>query len=206
MKAILDPVLEKYGWNLGTYPTDEFRELLDKAVSIIEPFVKETSSDHLVYYKVKDDDVGEFDTCENKKCITVAKQKIRQEYGKYTRVSEEWSPNDGDHEDIGRCWNCGRPLNEFVTWCRSELEYLEGEYPMSREFIYKEAFLIHSILISSPTSDCPLSRHKNYSPSPVPPESLNRREQFFQRVVQLAQSVIITAESDSALDETENLK
>ena len=62
MKAILDPVLEKYGWCLSTYPTDEFRELLNKAEIIIEPLVSETVSDTIVCYEVKEDCLDSFNT------------------------------------------------------------------------------------------------------------------------------------------------
>ncbi len=195
MKAILDPVWgNKYGWDLSTSPTDEFRELLNKAESIIEPFVDKTSSDVLVYYKVKDDDVGEYDTCNNQKCINAAKAKIREEYGKYTRVTEQLTSNDGDHEDIQLCWNCAIPLNEFLTWCDSEMEYLEQNYPLSWDFIKQEAFVIHAILQSSPTCDAKLGSYRNYSPEEPKQEDLDRREQFFQRIVFLAESVLATSQ------------
>ena len=195
MKAILDPVLEKYGWCLSTYPTDEFRELLNKAEIIIEPLVSETVSDTIVCYEVKEDCLDSFNTCDNQKCIKSAKAEIRKIYGKYTRVSEEWTSNDGDYERIEICSQCEQPLNNFLTWCRDDLEYIEEYYPLSCEFIKKEAFVIHSILQSSPTCDAELNNYHNYSQTKIEQQDIDIRENFFQRIVHLAESVVYASKS-----------
>ena len=83
MKALKDPVLERYGWNYLPYFTDEFAELIKKAFNKIEPFSDEEISYRAVYFRVKGECVSsEFDCCDNKKCIKESKRAIREQYGK----------------------------------------------------------------------------------------------------------------------------
>jgi len=166
--------------------TEEFKNIIELAKEKIEPLINKETSRWTCYFKVKGEDVSsEFDCCDNEKCIKQTKADIRRKYGKGTHVEEVYYDNDGDHEKIETCCQCGKPLNEWLTWCRDELEYLEDNKPWTPEFLKTEGFLIYCILQSSPTMDYDISNHGNNNS-----DILENREQFFQRILQLAQSVI----------------
>jgi len=189
MKALKDPVLEKYGWNYLSHMTDEFRKLIENAYEKIEPFSKEEISRIVTYFRVKGEELSDYDCCNNKKCIQSSKKAIRKEYGKGTHIEECSYINDSDHEEIERCSQCGRPLNEWLTWCSSELEYIEDGKPWTAEFLKDEAFTIKCILQSCPTMDHKISTWAIINRLE---EALKEREAFFQRIGELAQCIINT--------------
>lgn len=196
MKALKEPYQESYGMNYLPYFTDEFKSLIEKAKDKIESFVDGKVSYYTIYFKVKDEEVSrEYDCCDDKKCIEEAKKAIRKDYGKYTRIEECWYDNDGDHESIERCCNCGKPLNEWLTWARDEIDYLESEKTnWDKDFFKDESFIIFSILESMPTMDYDISgydKHQNSMGNPKPlKEALEMREAFFQKVGSLSQKII----------------
>ncbi len=88
---------------------------------------------------------------------------------------------------------CGKPLNEFLTWCEYELEYLEENKPYNTEFLINEAFLINAIFQSiHNVIDCSISQYAINKGGGILKNELNARELFFQRIAELAQSVINT--------------
>jgi len=191
MKALKDPVKEIYGMCYSARFTDEFKKLIETARLKICSFSKEEISLYTYYFKVKGEEVSsEFDCCDDQKCIRKTKADIRKQYGKGTHVEECYCDNDGEHESIETCWQCGKPLNEWLTWCNSELEYIE-EYKWTPEFIKKEGFLIHCIFQSSPTMDCSISNYSKKDSYGLK-RALESREQFFQRIGNLAQYIIET--------------
>lgn len=190
MKAIKDPVQETYGICYSARFTDEFKKLIESAREKIEPFSKKEISRYTYYFEVKDEEVsGEFDCCDDEKCIKQTKADIREQYGKWTNVEEVYYDNDGDHENIEVCCQCGKPLNEWLTWCNSELEYIEENKPWTPEFLKEQGFLIHCIFQSSPTMDCDISNYSKNDSDRLG-KALETREQFFQRIGNLAQCII----------------
>lgn len=191
MKALKDP--RKKSWGMSYLPTltDDFEKLLESAREKIEPFSKKEISQYTYYFKVKGEEVSsEFDCCDDEKCIKQTKADIRKEYGKGTHVEEVYYDNDGDHESIEICCQCSKPLNEWLTWCNSEFEYLEENKPWTTEFLKEEGFLIHSIFQSTPTMDCDISEYHKHQRGEILEQALIRREEFFQRIGDLANSVI----------------
>ena len=192
MKALREPFQNSWGINYIPHLTGEFRELIESAKDKIESYSKKEISGNVTYFKVKDEEVSsEFDCCDNEKCIKQAKSDIRKRYGKGTHVEECWCDNDVDHESIEICSQCGKPLNEWLTWCESELEYLE-ENKWTAEFLKDEAFLIHCILHSSPTHDYSISGYAKYQKGDILTKALESREQFFQRILELVRCIIET--------------
>lgn len=192
MKAIKDPVQKIYGMCYSASFTDEFKKLIESAREKIELFTKKEISHWTYCFKVKDEEVSsEFDCCDDEKCIKQTKADIRKQYGKGTHVEEVYYNNDDDHERIEICCQCGKPLNEWLTWCDSELEYIEENKPWTPEFLKEQGFLIHCIFQSMPTMDYSISEYaKNNSDSLQ--SALERREQFFQRIGNLAKCIIET--------------
>jgi hypothetical protein len=191
MRLIKDPIQETYGMCYIPKFTDEFMKLVEDAKNIIIPYSSEKISIGTVYFKVKDEEVcSEFDCCSDVKCIKQTKIDIRKQYGKGTHVEAVWYDNDGDHERIEICCQCSKPLNEWLTWCESELQYLDQCKPWSTKFLKDEGFLISCILCSSPTMDCEISRYAIHQGGDILIEALKRREEFFQRIYELAESVI----------------
>ena len=190
MKAIKDPKQETYGMCYSPRFTDEFEKLIESARAKIEPFSKKEISQWTYYFKVKGEEVsGEFDCCDDEKCIKQTKAAIRKQYGKGTHVEEVYYDNDGDHDDIEICCQCGKPLNDWLTWCDSVLEYIEQYKPWNVQFLKDEAFLIHCIFQSSPTMDCFISEYAKNNSDRLK-SALESREEFFQRIGNLAQCVL----------------
>jgi hypothetical protein len=81
-------------------------------------------------------------------------------------------------------------MNEFLTWCEIELEKLEERKPWDSQFFIEEAFSISSILYSMPTMDRHISDYAKNQRGKILQDALQEREDFFQRIGQLAQSVI----------------
>ena len=189
MKALEDPRELSFGMYYSSCMTDEFEQLIESAKEKMMPFGYKHISPTLVYFKVKGEEVGEYDCCDNESCISKAKKAIRESYGKGTHVEECYTQNDGDHESIDVCYICGIPLNEFLTWCKYELEYIENE-PWNAEFFKSDGGTIFSILSSMPTHDLSISDYAKHQGGIILEKALNDREAFFQRIVKLAQAVI----------------
>jgi len=191
MKAWNEPRMELWGMSYWTGLTDEFQELIDLAEDKIKPFSNKEISQLVCYFEVKGEDVSsEFDCCDDEKCIKEAKKEIRKQYGKGAHIKACYSYNDGDHEDIETCSVCGKPLNEWLGWCQYELEYLEENKPWTAEFLKEQGFLIHCILQSTPTTDYAISDYAKHQGGEILQNALQDRENFFERVGQLAQAVI----------------
>ena len=191
MKIWKDP--EKKSWGIDYRPglTDEFEQLIELAKEKIRPFSHKEISRTTYYFKVKREEVSrEFDCCDDKNCIKQSKKALRKEYGKGTHIIVCYYDNDGDHEHIELCSVCGKPLNEWLTWCSYELEYLEQYKPWTAEFLSNEGFLIGVILNSTPTMDSNISDYAKHQKGKIIQNALQSREKFFQRIVELAQAVI----------------
>lgn len=190
MKAWKDPVNTSFGIDYRPGLTEEFGKLIELAKEKIEPYSNKEVSRSIRYFKAKGEEVSsEYDCCDNEKCIKQAKKDIRISYGKGTHIEECYSDNDGDHESIETCSVCGKPLNEYLTWCVSELEYLEQNRPWDANFLKEEGFLISAILNSTPTMDCDISGYARHQGGEILTKALEDREEFFERIAQLAQSV-----------------
>lgn len=191
MKACKEPENERWGINYLPRLTEEFEKLIDLAKEKIDPFSNKEISQYTYFFEVKGEEVSsEFDCCDDEKCIKQAKKAIREQYGKGTHIEERYYDNDGDHECIETCNVCGKPLNQWLTWCGSELEYLEQNKPWNAQFLADEGFLIGCILDSTPTMDCDISGYAKHQGGKILEDALQSREDFFQRIGELAQSVI----------------
>lgn len=171
--------------------TEPEREIINQAIKLISPFDKEDVSAYTFYYEVKGEEVGrEYDTCNCKQCIKLSKNKIRKNYGKYTRVVDVLFHNGGDHENIESCSICFKPLVESLTWIANEFDH-HKEHTLNAESMKdsRNAFDIRVILESFPSNDHKLSeysmnnhdayaRHKGY------------RDDFKNSVIAYAQKVI----------------
>lgn len=191
MKAWKEP--KNKSWEIDYCPglTEEFEKLINSAKEKIEPFSHKEISRFTYYFKVKGEAVSsEFDCCDDKNCKKQSKKAIKEQYGKGTQIEECYSVNDGDHENIEICSVCGKPMNEELTWCNSELEYLEENKPWNAKLLADEGFVIGVILNSMPTMDNDISDYAKHQGGEILQEALQAREEFFQRIGQLAQSVI----------------
>ena len=201
MNLIKQPIQDSWGISYLTQLTDEFENLIYKAKNKIEPISNESEdyknlNKEICFFEARvkggeyEEVSSEYDCCGDRACVKYAKAAIRKEYGKYTHVREIYSDNDGDQEGIERCHICGRPLNEWLTWCRDELEYLEELKPYTNKIIKEEAFTIFCILQSQPTNDESISEYAKHQGGEILQQSLKRREEFFKRIQELAQAVI----------------
>lgn len=175
--------------------TKEASEIIDTAKEILSQHIKETAVDWEVCYSVRgSEDKIDGSTCCNEKCIRKMKKNIRKDYGKYTRVVDKMYYTCGDYERIVYCRICGKPINDHLTWIEIELENIESEMPWNKDVLIGNAFEVNCIFESVPSLDCnpsvyDLHEHSLGNSSPLK-ETLAKGEEFFQRVVKLAEAVI----------------
>jgi hypothetical protein len=189
MRILKEPKRESYGISYSPRFTEEFKELVEKAIKKIEPFVKKEVSQSIVYFEIKENEVGDYECCDNDKCIKKAKKVIRESYGKGTHIKTHYYLGGGDYDSIETCGICGKPLNASLTWCESELEYLESE-KWRAYFLKDEAFLIYCILQNSPTLDHGISEYAKKQDGKILKEALKNREKFFKRIEKLVKAII----------------
>lgn len=154
--------------------------VIDKAIELLEPLAKEKEiSDGLYYFLDKDgNDLGE-QSCDDQQCVRKVLQRIRKNLPKYSRVRVEYSANDGDHERIEICHNCYKPLNEFLTWVRDELETIDNLID-SKDKANLYAFDAYVILSEVPSAD---HRINNW-------DNLKTREYKEKRQKKLAEDIV----------------
>ena len=106
--------------------------VIDAAITALEPFNKEDLSTEIVYFETQDEegiatdkiDFSEYDCCGSHKCVDKTLKELRRKYPN-ERIEEVYYRNDGDHNNINRCYQCSRPLNESLTWIDQEFEHHE---------------------------------------------------------------------------------
>lgn len=171
----------------------EFEALRVKAIELLYPFAEKELNDvsrNTVYFKVKNDEVSsEFDCCDNEKCIERSKKAIRKSYGKGTHVEECWSFNDGDHDDLETCYECGKHLNTQLTWVEHEFEYIK-ENELTKEFIISEAFVLYCILEAIPSNDHDLNTWSIQEYINGNTLYVDLRAEFYENLMDLSYSVV----------------
>jgi len=177
--------------------TDKQTQCIKSAIELLKPFNKEDVSSGLVYFrKVKDqDELGsEYDCCDNEKCVKETLKYLRKKC-KGSRFEDVYTLNDGDHDGIGRCFQCSRPLNEFMTWVQEELSHWEGTYlTKKRLWNSSNSFDLIAMFESMPSMDESMSdydKHQadigNYEPWN---DTIKDQRLLVKRVVNVAKRVI----------------
>ena len=178
--------------------SDEQQSVISKAIELLKPYDKEDCSFSLHFFREKNIDGGEIgeEVCDNKKCVKKYLKQLRSEIGKGKHIYVVYDHyNNGDHERIGSCASCGRPLNEQLTWIRHEFDYYES-IVITKEDLTKSrtAFDIRCILEAMPSIDYRVSdydthQHKLGNKTPLK-ESLQRQKDFVDNIVKFAALVI----------------
>ncbi|RPJ55925.1 MAG: hypothetical protein EHM12_11190 [Dehalococcoidia bacterium] len=134
--------------------TDKQKEIIKAAINLLEPFARKDVSSYTHYFKVDDNDIHEYDCCDNKKCVKKALKNIIKSHEIQTSIEICSYDNGGDHEKIGHCYICWKPLNQSLTWIKDEFEH-HKEYTITRKDLTDKdiAFEIKCILESMPSSD-----------------------------------------------------
>ncbi len=179
--------------------SEKQKSIINQAIELLIPLAQaeeERLSRNTVYFKVKNEEVSsEYDTCDDEKCIKESKKEIRKSYGKGIHIEENWSDNDGDHENIERCSICGRPLSNSLTWIEQELDHHEKN-TITIEDLQDgcSAFDVKIMLEAMPTCDHCISEydlHQERIGNPKPLEQAKKRqEEFINRVINYAELVI----------------
>jgi hypothetical protein len=189
-QAVKDPEwTDTHEYDRFTWFTDKMTALVEKAAKLIEPYVKKNVPDNICYFNVYGEDTGET-YCDSDKCVEPVRKKLIEMYGE-ENVELCYNYNNGDHKMIKYCASCLVELNDDLTWCEDDLEeILYSANPDDIEGLKAEAFRIHAILSSQPTSDQRLNDWNNYSRNKPDPQDVKRREEFFQQVAMLADIVV----------------
>lgn len=134
-------------------------EIIDKTVSILGKLNTEECSRYTFYFQVGNEDEGyedlgsEYDTCDDDDCISSMYMSIFESYPNQ-KINQVLYANDGDHENIGRCNICYKPLNSWLTWVNNESEYFIREsVSFSKELIKNNSFNLMAIFQSLPSMD-----------------------------------------------------
>ena len=178
--------------------TDEQQSIIDKAVELLKPFDKEDCSFSLHFFRRKDidgDEIGD-EVCDNEKCVKKYLKQLRSEIGKGKRIYTVYDPyNNGDHERIDSCAICYRPLNEQLTWIKSEFEHHQ-EYSVTKEDLTESrtAFDVRCMLEAMPSVDYKIDeyhKHQNSLGNDKPlKEALKRQSDFVDEVVKYAALIV----------------
>lgn len=178
--------------------TEKQSEIIEKAIEILQPFDKIIVSDYLYYFEEQDEDgdsignhdFSDYDSCDSDECIALSLSQLKEKYPDIN-IETVYYSNDGDHEKFERCTHCGRPLNRYLTWIESELEYHFDESKTKQDFIDSNtAFEIVSCLTSIRWSvDYRITPYQERTE----PEKAARAERgFVHRVTNYAQYIINT--------------
>ncbi|MPS73985.1 MAG: hypothetical protein E2590_12695 [Chryseobacterium sp.] len=152
-------VPREYG-HVWTSFSEDVKEIIEKAVDITSNLSKdEEVSRYTSFIQLGNDDIGfddvgkEYDTCDNDDCIEQSIIDAKENYPDQ-EVSSCLYANDGDHDNVERCYVCEKPLNEWLTWVEYESEYFTSDNRIwEKSLIRNNAFYLAAIFRSIPSCD-----------------------------------------------------
>lgn len=184
--------------------TDEQQSLIKRAIELVTPFDKEKVAYGGNYFEVQDDDgnlsddnidFADYDCCDSDKCVNKILKELKKEH-KGVNIQPVYWANDGDHENIASCYNCGKPLNEQLTWIKSEFDH-HKEYTVTKEALIssRNAFDVRCMLEAMPSCDeriMDYAMHQKNAFGNEKPynESKKRQEAFVESFMEYVQKVI----------------
>lgn len=174
----------------------EFEEaIFEKAIQLLEPYNKESIAHMYAYYEEQDEDGdcledygSDHDTCNLTVCIDSKLAELKLEYPN-KNIEYRISSKDGDNECIDHCAVCGCPLNEFMTWVKSEFEHHVEHNRTVDDFKNSSiAFDLIAMFQSMPSMDEEPSPHCIATKL----DPYKDQRDFYAEVVKYAQHVIET--------------
>lgn len=115
--------------------TTEYEEKKELIYSFLENYNTLEYDQYKQSILNKNGDYLDYWLCDDDKCVESAIKRLREELPKYTRLTVERDCNDGDHDSFECCTNCGKPLNNDLTWYEDELDYLIDEIKSKEDLI-----------------------------------------------------------------------
>jgi hypothetical protein len=172
----------------------EQQKIIDKAVKMLKPFVKESPSYCLYYFRESEggDDLSDYDCCDSKKCYSKTEKELKK---RHPDLEMTYSHNDGDHDKIGSCYQCGKPLNRQLTWVGEEFNH-HSENSITKRDLKRSrtAFDVICMLEAMPSQDRTISqysKHQNDLGNPKPlQEQMQGQVDFVNKMVEYAETVI----------------
>jgi hypothetical protein len=177
-----------------TFVPKKVELVIQEAIRMLEPYDKENVSTFTCYFENDDYEAfeSEYDTCADEECVKKSKRMLQK---RYKDVHVRYHHNDGDHERFETCSQCGRYLNNHLTWIRSELEH-HIQYTRTKDELTKShnVFEISCIFCSFPGSDYKVSeysKHQEYLGNDEPILSdIRHQKEHINKVFEYAQHVI----------------
>lgn len=191
-------------WDYRLVLTDEERSTLNKAIELLRPFNTQTVSYYTAYFEEVDEDGdcvedlgSEYDCCDDDTCISEMLQKVKLEYPGIN-INHRLTDNSCDHERIDRCQVCDKPLNEWLTYIRSEFDHYNEHKPSFSDIQDQDnsnaAFDLISIFQSFPSNDEVVSQYELHQKMIGNKEPFDRKmksiEDFKNSVIGLSNHVI----------------
>lgn len=175
--------------------SEEQQQILDKAIELLKEYDKEEVSDYIYFFVVSEDDhseIGaEYDCCDNPECYEKILEELRKEYPgcMYT-----YQDNSNDYESINCCYQCGKPLNDTLTWIEMELNY-HVEYSIEKVDLQKSrtAFDVRVMFEAMPTCDYEI-RSRDKKNTERLKEAKDMQDDFVNKVINYAEQVIAVLE------------
>lgn len=171
--------------------SEKQQEIINKAIELLKKYDKEDVSNFIYFFVISEDnrsEIGlEYDCCDNPECYESTLKELRKEYPECIYIYQD---NRNDYDNFKQCHQCGKFLNDTLTWIESELEHHE-EYDNDKESLQYSctAFEIRVMLEAMPTIDCEITGYENAHPELIP-AALKRQADFVNRVVRYAELVI----------------
>lgn len=190
-------------WDYRIQLTDEEESIKDKVLELLYPLNEESTSRMTAYFEEVDEDgdqieeLGtEYDVCDDDECINDMLVNLKLSYPD-KKIDYRLYHNNGDHENIERCHQCGKPLNEFLTWVKWEFDYIEDN--MTIEDIKSNTFDLIAVFQSFPSIDYEVSGYdlnqKMLGNNEPIERTLKNQKEFKDKVMGLMNHVIKQIES-----------
>lgn len=115
--------------------TTEYEEKKELIYSFLENYNTLEYDQYKQSILNKDGEYLNYWLCDDDKCVESVIKNLRKELPKYTILTVERDCNDGDHDSFECCENCGKLLNNDLTWYEDELDYLIEEIQSKQDVI-----------------------------------------------------------------------
>lgn len=172
--------------------TEDQQKILDTAIELLKKYDKEDVTDWIYYFVVSEDNYEEispeYDCCDNQECYEKTLKELRKESPYCIYLYQD---NGGDHENINYCYQCGKPLNDTLTWIEQELDHhTENNLEKKCFQVSGIAFEIRVMFKSFPSIDYEISDYDKTHPESMV-QKIKMQKKFTDRVINYAKQIIL---------------
>lgn len=143
---------------------EDQQKILDKAIKLLEKYDKVDVSDYICYFVVSENDYSEigsqYDCCDYPECMEATLKELKKDYPDCNYL---YQYNNNDYDTFNLCYQCGRRLNDTLTWIEYEFNHHSTTNQTKKDFqISSVAFEIRVIFESMPSIDFAKQDQKDF--------------------------------------------